>query len=256
MLGGKLRNSGSASGAAAKSRRVAAKRLDHENHQQHGVGVIHVEHQARDQGEHEPLTQGALLARLVPIKNKQRNRKSGMRVRPGRIEIHVYRKRAGPPNRQRREEGPQISGILARQAKCQEQPEESPERRAQSHGQAIRSGEAVRRLVRAERACQEHTAMCQQQKGRPQHCRADGKVIIEMAGARAKHLFGLAVLIEARFAKGGVRGDVVVLKIQTVIDERRARKSVVAHAVAAHPGIQKRKGEEKKQQQRPLPVAH
>src|SRR6202030_4874182 len=97
-----------------------------------------------DEREHKPLAHGALLACLMPIKNKQRNGEGGMRVRPGRIEIHINWKRAGPPDRKRREKGPQISGILARQAKRQQQPEEAPERGAKSHSQAVRTGEAVR----------------------------------------------------------------------------------------------------------------
>src|SRR6266446_6326213 len=178
-----------------------------------------------------------------------------MRVRPGRIEIHVYRKRAGPPNRKRREEGPQISGILARQAKRQQQPEKSPERCAKSHGQAVWSGESIRRHLRAKRTRQKHAAVRQQQKWRPQYCRSDGKVIFEMASARAKYFFGLAAVIEARFAKASVRGDVVAFEVQTVIDQRRSRKGVVAHAVAAHPRIREHKGEEKKKQQRALRIA-
>src|SRR6266403_3633946 len=70
-----------------------------------------------------------------------------------------------------------------------------------------------------------------------------------MAGAGAKEGLGLAELIQARFAKAGVGAEIVALEIEAVLDERGARKRVVAHAIAAHPGIQEREREQEKQEQ-------
>jgi len=70
-------------------------------------------------------------------------------------------------------------------------------------------------------------------------------VIIEMAGASPKYSLGLAVFIKTRFAEAGVRADVVLFEVKAVLDQRRASKSVIAHAVATHPGIQESQGEEK-----------
>ena len=78
----------------------------------------------------------------------------------------------------------------------------------------------------------------------PENCGADGEMILEMAGGGAKFGFGLVVFVEARAAEAFVGELIVFGEIETVLDERSASKSIIADAVAAHPGIQKRKGEE------------
>src|SRR5258708_13723511 len=75
-----------------------------------------------------------------------------------------------------------------------------------------------------------------------------------MAGASPKYSLGLAVFIEARFAEAGVRADVVLFEVKTVLDQRRASKSVIAHAVATNPGIQESQREEKQENEPALRI--
>jgi hypothetical protein len=63
-------------------------------------------------------------------------------------------------------------------------------------------------------------------------------VVIEVAGARSKDVFWLAMFIEAGFAETSVRADIVVLETQAMLDQRRTRKGVIADTVTPHPGIQ------------------
>ncbi len=80
--------------------------------------------------------------------------------------------------------------------------------------------------------------MGDQKKGSPENCGTHGEVIVQVAGGRAKDVFGLAVFIEARFAKAGVGSDIVALKIEAVFDQGGAHEGVIADAVAADPRIQ------------------
>src|SRR6266852_1707150 len=70
-----------------------------------------------------------------------------------------------------------------------------------------------------------------------------------MAGACAIEGLGLAELIQARFAKAGVGAEIVAPEIEAVLDERGARKRVVAYTITAHPRIQEREREQEKQEQ-------
>jgi len=60
--------------------------------------------------------------------------------------------------------------------------------------------------------------MREQQKRRPQHCRPNSKVVIEVAGAGSKEFLRLAVRIEARLAESCVRTDIVVFEIEAVLN--------------------------------------
>jgi hypothetical protein len=91
--------------------------------------------------------------------------------------------------------------------------------------------------------------MGEQQEGGPKHRGANGEMIFKVPGARPKEGLGLAVLIETRFAKTGVRVFVIELKIETVLDQRSAGEGVVADAVSANPGIHKQEREQKKENQ-------
>ncbi len=61
---------------------ILAEGFDGEDGEDHGVGVVDVEHEAGDQGEEQPLGERARGARLVPIPNEKGNGESGMRVGP------------------------------------------------------------------------------------------------------------------------------------------------------------------------------
>src|ERR1700736_2711606 len=62
-------------------------------------------------------------------------------------------------------------------------------------------------------------------------------MIIEMTGRCAEGRPGGAIFVDARVAKTGVAGLIVVLEIQVVLDQRCARKRIVANTIAANPGI-------------------
>ena len=60
--------------------------------------------------------------------------------------------------------------------------------------------------------------MREQQKRRPQDCRTNRKVVIEVAGAGSKEFLGLAVGVEAGLAEAGVCADIVAIEIEAVLD--------------------------------------
>src|SRR3984893_9712845 len=62
-------------------------------------------------------------------------------------------------------------------------------------------------------------------------------MIIEMTGSCAEARPGGAIFVDARVAKTGVAGLIVVLEIQVVLDQGCARTRIVANTIAANPGI-------------------
>jgi hypothetical protein len=97
--------------------------------------------------------------------------------------------------------------------------------------------------------------MGEQQKWRPEDGWANGEVIVEMSGAGSKEGAGLAIFIETQLAKARVGGLIVPRKIEIVLDEWSARKSVVADAITANPGIEERKKKQKQNQKDAFGVA-
>jgi len=79
----------------------------------------------------------------VPIPKEKGDDESGMRVGPERIEIHVNRQRAGPPDGESGEEGPALFYVLSREAEGEEQTEKTVECGGEGHGEAIGSGKTV-----------------------------------------------------------------------------------------------------------------
>ena len=94
--------------------------------------------------------------------------------------------------------------------------------------------------------------MGEEKKRSPENGGADGEVIFEMAGRRAKVGLGLALFVKARAAKTFVGVAVVFGEIKIVLDQRGAGKRVITDAVAAHPGIQKRKRDKPENKKQPL----
>jgi hypothetical protein len=74
----------------AKDQIILAEGFDREDGEDHGVRVVHVEHEASDQSEYHPLRKRARTVRLMPIPNEKGHGKRGVRVRPRGIEIHVH----------------------------------------------------------------------------------------------------------------------------------------------------------------------
>ncbi len=82
--------------------------------------------------------------------------------------------------------------------------------------------------------------MGEKKKRHPQNRGADGEVIIEKAGGGSKAGSGLVIFVEARPAETFVGVLIVFGEIEIVLDQRSSCKSVIADAIAAHPGIEKR----------------
>ncbi len=95
----------------------------------------------------------------------------------------------------------------------------------------------------------QNAAMGKEQKRRPQDGRSYGEMVIEVARAGAELGSGLPEGIEAPLAEGFVRLLIVMREIEAMFNQRGARVSVVAHAIAAHPRINERQGKNKKANQ-------
>src|SRR5260370_14919909 len=97
--------------------------------------------------------------------------------------------------------------------------------------------------------------MREEKKRSPEHRRAHGEMILEMARGRSKIGPGLVAFVEARPAETFVGVLIVLGEIETGLDQRRACKSVVANAIATHPGIEKRKRAQEKKKKPALRFA-
>src|SRR6267142_1778141 len=175
----------------------------------------------------------------MPIPEKERDGKGGMRVGPRGIEVHVDGKRAGPPDGDGGEERPTLVDVLARETEGEEQAEKTIDGGGEGHGDAIRSGETVGRDGGAQGAGEKDAGMRDEKKRRPENRWANGEVVVEVPGGRSKEGPWLVIFVKARAAETFVGMAVVFSEIQIVRDERSASKSVVADAIAAHPRIQK-----------------
>src|SRR5215469_2266181 len=91
--------------------------------------------------------------------------------------------------------------------------------------------------------------MRQEQKWSPEDGRSNAKVIFEVTGGSAEDGLGAAEFVDPRIAKTGVGVLVVAREIETVFDEGSAGKRIITNAVAAHPGIDKGKGQKKAKEQ-------
>src|SRR5690242_8488190 len=79
-------------------RRVLSESFRYEHRQGEHIGIVNVERETRDKRESDPLSGGAGISRAQPIPEEKRHDERRMRVRPGRVEVHVHRERTGPPD--------------------------------------------------------------------------------------------------------------------------------------------------------------
>ena len=224
-----------------------AGRFDQQHDENRNVGVVDVEHQTCDGTQEDPLQDAAISPGLVPIPKEESDGKGGMGVRPGRIEVHVDGQRTGPPYGNGSERSPAGADILSSGTKGENDPDKTIESGTEGHGDAIRGRKAVGGDLRSKSASEQHSGVGDQQERCPQNCRADGEMIVEVAGSGAKFRLGQTVFVEASIAEAGIGVLVVVLKIETVLDQRSANESVVADAVAVDPRIQQ--GERKQEEE-------
>src|SRR5271155_4161966 len=114
------------------------------------------------------------------------------------------------------------------------------------------SGKTVRGDRGTERASQENAGVGNEEKRSPENGWADGEMVFDMAGAGAEFGVRLAVFVETIFAEAGVSLLIVVREIEAVLDQRGAGVSVIAHAIAAHPGIKERQRKQKEHEEKAL----
>src|SRR5260370_7826850 len=101
---------------------------------------------------------------------------------PGGIEIHINRKRSGAPDGESGKKGPPLIDILSGEGARKEQTKESIYGGTQSHGQDVRSGETIRRNVRAKSVSEKHEGVRRKQKGSPKHGRTGGEEVTDVSG--------------------------------------------------------------------------
>jgi len=234
---------------AAERTEILRESFSDEDDEKHGVDVIDVEHQAGDKGENEPLKDTASEASFVPVPHKKRDDEGRMCVGPRGIEVHVNGKRAGPPNGEGGEEGPDVRDEFASEPESEKEAEETVKAGGKGHGEAVGSGETVCGNRGTQSAGEENGNVGEDQEWGPENSGTDGEMIVEVSGGSAEAGANFAVLIDASVAKSSVGGLIVVREIEAVFDERRAREGIVADAVAANPGIEKRQREKKKNEE-------
>src|SRR6266446_3977944 len=122
----------------------------------------------------------------MPIPEKKRDGESRVRVGPRRIEIHIDRERAGPPNGKCGKKRPTLFDILAGEAEGKKQAEKSVERGGESHGDAIRGGKTVGGDRRTQGTGKKNADVRNEEKGHPENRGTDAEVIFEVAGGRSK----------------------------------------------------------------------
>src|SRR5256886_5180482 len=205
--------------------------------EEHGVGVINVEHEAGDEAEENPLGDGAVVASAQPVREENSDDESGVGVGPGGIEVHVDGKRAAAPNGERGKESPTFGDKFSGETKGEEESEKTVERCAKGHRVTIRRGETVGGDGGPEGAADKNATVRDQKKRRPKDGRANGEMIFKMAGGRAKVGARLAVFVQAAFAETGVGLLIVGGEIEIVLNEERAGVGVITDAVASDPGI-------------------
>ena len=125
----------------------------------------------------------------------------------------------------------------------------------ESHGDAVRSRETVGGDRGTEGAGEKNAKMRDEEKRCPEDGRADGEMVIKVAGRSAKVRAGLIVFVEARAAETFVSVLVVSGEIEAVLNQRGASKGVIADAVAADPRIEKWQREKKEKKQQALGIA-
>src|SRR6266568_2857204 len=146
--------------------------------------------------------------------------------------------RAGPPDGKGGEERPALFDILACKAEGQEQAEKTIERSGEGHGDAVRGGKTVGGDGGTEGAREKNARVREKKKRHPENRGADGEMVVEVAGGRAKAGSGLVIFVQARPAKTFVGVLIVLREIEAVLNQRSASKSVIADAIAAHPRIE------------------
>src|SRR5260370_26448045 len=159
---------------------------------------------------------------------------------PGGIEIHINRKRTGVEDGESGKKGPTLIDILSGEGARKEQTKESRYGGTQSHGQDVRSGETIRRNVRAKSVSEKHEGVRRKQKGSPKHGRTGGEEVTDVSGFGVLTWNELPVGEGVRLRKVRIGVAPIFFESQIVLYERRASISVISDAVAMHDRIHQR----------------
>lgn len=232
-------------GTGADGIHVLRNSLDEQDRKKHYVGIVDIEHEAGDSTKNEPLRGGAMCASQIPIPEKKGTDKSGMGVRPGRIEVDIDGQRTGPPDRQSSQERPHGADVSASEAKGQPERKEAVDRGGKGHGVAIRGGESVGGNGRTEALREKNAQVGEDEKRRPKHGGADREVIVEMASAGEIFASDMTLLVEASFAETFVSELIVTSEVEAVFNQRSARVRIVTDTIAANPGVEQGKSKNK-----------
>src|SRR5690349_20974816 len=141
-----------------------------------------------------------------------------MGVGPRGIEIHIDGERTSPPYGESSKKSPAFFDILPSEAKGKKQSQKPIEGSGESHSDAVWSGEAVGSHRGTKGAGEKHAEMRDEEERRPKNRRADGEMVIEVAGGSAKVRAGLIVFVEAGAAETFVGVLVVPGEIETVFN--------------------------------------
>src|SRR5487761_2788598 len=142
-----------------------------------------------------------------------------MRVRPRRIEVHVHRERAGPPDTERGEKRPPLTKILSREPVRNPQAEKTVQRGHHGHGDEIRRRKSVSEYVSAQPVPHQHSRMGHHQEGRPKNRRAYGPEIDKVPGPRVLTWTYLSAFIHAPYHKAFVPVPPVLLKAKVFLNQ-------------------------------------
>ena len=226
--------------------------FDGEYNEKHGVGVIDVEHEAGDEAEENPLRDGAVVASAQPVREENGDDESGVRVRPGGVEIHVDGERAAAPDAKRSEDGATFGDEFFGETKRKEECEKAVEGGAEGHGEAVGSRKTVGGNGRPKGASDENAGVRGHKEWSPKNGGANGEMIFKMAGGCAEIGARLAGFVEAAFAETGVGALVVGGEIEIVLNKKSAGVSVISDAVAADPRIGERQRKKKEEDEQAL----
>jgi len=220
--------------------------------EEHGVGVIDVEHEAGDEAEENPLGDGAVVASAQPVREEHGDDESGVGVGPGGVEVHIDGERAAAPNGESGEESPKFGDEFPGETKGEEEGQETVERCAKGHRVTIRRGETVGGDGGPEGASDKNATVRNEQERRPKDGGADSEMIFKMAGGRAEISARLAGFVEAAFAETGVGVLIVRSEIEIVLNEESAGVGVITDAIAADPWVGQGQGKEKQEHEEAL----
>src|SRR5580704_10129370 len=158
-------------------------------------------------------------------------------MRPRRIEIHVYRERAGPPDADSCEKRPALAEIFSGEGEGKRKAQKSVEGGGEGHGGDVGRRKSVSGNVGAEMVEEQHAHVGHEEEWKPEQRRADGPEIADVSRRGILVRQDVALSVQATHGEALVAVLPVVLEIEPVLDEHGAGVRVVADAVSADPRI-------------------